>query len=157
MILGNIFIDCMLLLAMWFFLGLGVAIDDMSEAFKEEPKNIIPTYYNNWWESLRESYTKRRNAVFFFVLTRLLCLPIEILMILFVGFLILPVAYIISLIEPLVCKHEFHKLGWREEYDKRRDVLYSMRHYHCNKCGKDVWIDGREDYIEELYPIIKDE
>lgn len=45
------------------------------------------------------------------------------------------------------CKHKYHQISWREEYDKYRNERYSMRLYQCEKCGKEIWIDGRYDIL----------
>ena len=45
----------------------------------------------------------------------------------------------------LFCKHNYQKIAWREEYDEYRNVRYAERLYQCNKCGTQIWVDGRCD------------
>lgn len=46
----------------------------------------------------------------------------------------------------LFCKHNYKKVGFRQEVE--RGIRYSVRNYKCNKCGKSIWVDGRDDYLE---------
>ena len=54
---------------------------------------------------------------------------------------------IVNFFRRLFCKHNYTRIIWYEEYDKHRNQRYSMRLYQCNKCGKEIWVDGRYDYI----------
>lgn len=45
----------------------------------------------------------------------------------------------------LFCKHDYKKIAWCEEYDEYRNERYAARLYKCNKCGKEIWVDGRYD------------
>ena len=44
----------------------------------------------------------------------------------------------------LFCRHEFEPTGSFYE-EMEAGVRYSVRHYICQKCGKEIWIDGRID------------
>lgn len=46
-------------------------------------------------------------------------------------------------IKRLFCRHDFEQIAWRESIDG--GVRYSERLYKCTKCGKEAWIDGRND------------
>lgn len=50
----------------------------------------------------------------------------------------------------LFCKHLWVKIAWHEEFDRVRNMRYSMRTYMCVECGKFKTVDGRNDTI--LYP-----
>lgn len=43
------------------------------------------------------------------------------------------------------CQHDYEKIAWREQYDRVREVRYSVRRYKCTKCNKKIWVDGRCD------------
>lgn len=45
------------------------------------------------------------------------------------------------------CKHEYQKIAFKQEEDA--NVRYSIRLYRCSKCGKEIWVDGRNDYINQ--------
>ena len=47
----------------------------------------------------------------------------------------------------LFCRHEWVKIGFREELDEIHNMRYSVRRYKCQKCGKVVDQDGRYDMI----------
>lgn len=49
----------------------------------------------------------------------------------------------LNFIKRLFCKHEYEKIGFREEYDGK--IRYSIRNYRCKKCGKNTWIDARNN------------
>ena len=50
-----------------------------------------------------------------------------------------------NFLKRLFCKHDYKKIVWCEDYDWIRNERYSMRLYRCNKCGKEIWVDGRCD------------
>lgn len=52
---------------------------------------------------------------------------------------------IIKFLRKLFCKHNYEKVAWCEEYDEHRNERYAARLYKCNKCGKEIWVDGRYD------------
>ena len=61
----------------------------------------------------------------------------------------------------LFCRHEFIQVGWFESMDG--NIRFSMRRYRCKRCGKERWIDGRNDRFEkiqtlkeEIIPFAKD-
>ena len=54
---------------------------------------------------------------------------------------------IAKIFEQFTCHHEYEKIGFREEVDSVTNTRYSLRHYRCLLCNKDVWIDGRYDTI----------
>lgn len=43
------------------------------------------------------------------------------------------------------CKHQYEKKAFKEE--ERNNIRFSMRLYRCSKCGKEIWVDGRNDFI----------
>lgn len=43
----------------------------------------------------------------------------------------------------LFCKHRYIKIGYIEECSN--NLRYSMRKYKCEKCQKEIWVDGRND------------
>jgi hypothetical protein len=45
--------------------------------------------------------------------------------------------------EKLFHKHDYVKVGFRQEEDG--DVRYSVRKYQCHTCEKIKWVDGRFD------------
>ena len=47
----------------------------------------------------------------------------------------------------LFCRHRYEKRGFREV--ESENLRYSERLYICEKCGKEIWVDGRRDYIAE--------
>lgn len=51
----------------------------------------------------------------------------------------------IRFLRKLFCKHNYQEIAWYEEYDEHRNERYSVRLYKCNKCGKEIWVDGRYD------------
>ena len=52
-------------------------------------------------------------------------------------------------IRQIFCKHIYEKIAWQEEYDDHKNERFSMRFYKCQKCGKEIWVDGRMDFIEQ--------
>lgn len=52
---------------------------------------------------------------------------------------------IIEKLRKIFCRHEFVKYAWYEEYDNRRNERYAVRLYRCEKCGKEIQVDGRYD------------
>jgi hypothetical protein len=48
-------------------------------------------------------------------------------------------------LKQLFCKHIYIKFAWYEEYDERRNERYAVRLYRCDKCGKEICVDGRYD------------
>ena len=48
-------------------------------------------------------------------------------------------------LKQLFCKHEYVKISWYQEEDKYRNERYAIRIYGCNKCGKQIKVDGRYD------------
>ena len=47
----------------------------------------------------------------------------------------------------LFCKHDYKKIDFKQE--ERNNIRFSMRLYKCEKCGKEIWVDGRNDYIDK--------
>lgn len=52
-----------------------------------------------------------------------------------------------KIVQRLKHKHNFVKIGYRQTED--RFERYSIRHYHCQACGKEKWVDGRYDTINK--------
>lgn len=52
---------------------------------------------------------------------------------------------IIEKLRKIFCRHEFVKYDWYEEYDNLRNERYVVRLYRCEKCGKEIQVDGRYD------------
>lgn len=50
-------------------------------------------------------------------------------------------------IQRLFCKHNYIKLDWYEKESEYRNIRYSMRKYKCEKCGKEILVDGRYDTL----------
>ena len=48
-----------------------------------------------------------------------------------------------EILKKLFCKHNYIKIGFRE--DETHSIRYSIRHYKCSKCKKEIWVDGRYD------------
>lgn len=48
-----------------------------------------------------------------------------------------------KLFKKLFCKHNMIKIDWR--YRETSVLVYSERLYKCDKCGKEIWVDGRYD------------
>lgn len=48
----------------------------------------------------------------------------------------------------LFCKHSFSQVGWLETSDG--NVRFSLRLYRCEHCGKERWIDGRNDRFNKI-------
>ena len=55
--------------------------------------------------------------------------------------------YDIQLRQMLCDNHDYWKIGFREA--EENNVRFSMRHYRCDKCGKEIWVDGRVDRINK--------
>lgn len=51
-------------------------------------------------------------------------------------------------IRQIFCKHNYEQPSWYEDYDEYTNERYSMRIYKCQKCGKEIWVDGRMDFIK---------
>ena len=49
----------------------------------------------------------------------------------------------------ICCKHSYEKIAWYEEYDEYRNEKFPMKLYGCRKCGKEIWIDGRMDFVND--------
>lgn len=47
----------------------------------------------------------------------------------------------------LFCYHKYNQIGFKVVDDDYRNERYSMRRYKCEKCGKEIWVDGRRDYV----------
>ena len=45
----------------------------------------------------------------------------------------------------LFCRHDYFKISWYEEYDYEHNERYAVRVYKCQKCGKEINVDGRYD------------
>ncbi len=43
-------------------------------------------------------------------------------------------------------KHKFEQIGFAEEI--KNNLRYSIRLYQCKICGKEIWVDGRNDTIK---------
>lgn len=50
---------------------------------------------------------------------------------------------IFRIFRQLFCKHQFEKTGYFENI--AGGILYSIRIYKCQKCGKEIHVDGRHD------------
>lgn len=48
-----------------------------------------------------------------------------------------------SFFKKLFCRHQYVKIGFSQEID--RGERYSLRRYRCQKCGKEIRVDGRRD------------
>lgn len=48
-----------------------------------------------------------------------------------------------NILKKVFCKHDYVKIGFTpvQEFG----VMYSLRHYRCSKCGKQIDVDGRYD------------
>lgn len=44
-------------------------------------------------------------------------------------------------------EHDYIKIGYRLEED--RYERYSIRNYRCSECGKEIWVDGRMDWVSK--------
>ena len=53
--------------------------------------------------------------------------------------------HLVNFFRKLFCRHNYEKIAWCEEYDENRNERYAARLYKCNKCGKEIWVDGRYD------------
>lgn len=53
------------------------------------------------------------------------------------------------MLKKILCSHNYEQINWREEYDNHTNIRFSMRLYKCKKCGKEIWVDGRNDYISK--------
>ena len=64
-----------------------------------------------------------------------------------------------SKIRKLFCRHKYNKISYYEEYDKYRNIRYSVRFYKCEKCGQlhknIIATDDNFDKIIELSKNIK--
>lgn len=56
-----------------------------------------------------------------------------------------------NLIKQIFCKHNYKQISWREELDTYKNERYCLRLYKCQKCGKEIWVDGRADPIIHRY------
>lgn len=54
---------------------------------------------------------------------------------------------IAKIFEQIVCHHEYEKIGFEEKIDFVTNTRYSLRHYRCALCNKDIWVDGRYDTV----------
>lgn len=41
----------------------------------------------------------------------------------------------------LFCKHSYIKIGFKQE--EENGIRFSIRHYKCEKCGKEIYQDAR--------------
>jgi hypothetical protein len=48
-------------------------------------------------------------------------------------------------LKKFLCNHDYRKIGFHEE--EENGVRYSVRTYKCKKCGKEINVDGRKDYV----------
>ena len=48
-------------------------------------------------------------------------------------------------LKQLFCNHNYVKISWYQEEDKHRNERYAVRIYGCNRCGKQIKVDGRYD------------
>ena len=53
----------------------------------------------------------------------------------------------INYLKRLFCNHKYIQIDWYETEDEKQNIRYSMRKYKCDKCGKEIWVDGRYDCI----------
>ena len=51
-------------------------------------------------------------------------------------------------IRQIFCKHSYEKVAWYEEYDEYRHERFAMRLYKCQKCGTEIWVDGRTYFVQ---------
>lgn len=56
-----------------------------------------------------------------------------------------------NLIKQIFCKHNYKQISWREKLDTYKNERYCLRLYKCQKCGKEIWVDGRADPIIHRY------
>ena len=50
-------------------------------------------------------------------------------------------------LKQIFCKHKYEQISYQEKLDTYKNERYSLRLYKCQKCGKEIWVDGRTDYI----------
>ena len=137
----------------WLLAGACVASRYMAKAFDiPEAEKIVPMYYKLVWLDYR-TVMSLPWTIFANISIHFLTLLVDILLAIYVYIIIVPLVWIGLLFKKIGCEHSYKKLGFREEYDPEKEVRYSMRHYYCTKCHKHVWVDGRNDYIQENYHI----
>lgn len=51
----------------------------------------------------------------------------------------------IAFLKILFCRHNWIFTGYVPEYDPVHNIRYSRRCYKCDKCGREMWVDGRYD------------
>ena len=49
----------------------------------------------------------------------------------------------INKLRKFFCKHLYTKIGFYEELE--HGIRHSIRIYKCQKCGKEIHVDGRKD------------
>ena len=49
----------------------------------------------------------------------------------------------------LFCKHNYGLISFYEDETACESIRYSIRIYKCQKCGKEIEIDGRKDQIRK--------
>ena len=49
----------------------------------------------------------------------------------------------------LFCKHDYKQIDFYEAETSGGGLRYSIRIYKCQKCGKEIEIDGRKDWIKK--------
>lgn len=49
----------------------------------------------------------------------------------------------------LFCKHGYKQIGFRVAETADGSLRYSIRIYKCEKCGKEIEVDGRKDWIRK--------
>ena len=45
----------------------------------------------------------------------------------------------------LFCLHDYDRVEYCPKFDTSTGFWYSLRRYRCSKCGKEIWVDGRND------------
>jgi ribosomal protein L37AE/L43A len=51
-----------------------------------------------------------------------------------------------SFLKRFFCNHNYIKISWYEKMDNVHHERYAVRVYKCEKCGKQIELDGRYDY-----------
>lgn len=49
----------------------------------------------------------------------------------------------------LFCKHDYGLISFYEAEAANGSIRYSMRIYKCQKCRKEIEVDGRKDWIRK--------
>lgn len=54
---------------------------------------------------------------------------------------------IVNFVYKYTHRHDYVKIGYHQECDD--GIRYSVRHYKCSICGKEIQVDGRFDIYEK--------